>query len=628
MFSPGIANARRRGSAVVRLHASFFLFAFTAAQSLLIAQTQPPASFIRAQSNLVVVDVTVTDQHRNPIRGLSPSDFTILEDGRAQTIKNFEPHSTDDAAHLTALPHLAPGAFTNRTVAPANGALNVLVLDKLNTPMKDQSFVVQQLKDYLKAMRPGTRVAIFGLTTQLRLLLGFTSDPALLMAFLDGKKGLPGASSLLNDAVAGDGPGSENAVSDQLADVLGNSPDGAQMLANLQQFEAEQQSFQLQLRARYTLDAFNELARFLERLPGRKNVLWFSGSFPISILPDGDLQNPFAVVADSEDEFRETTDLLARSQAAVYPIDARGLMVAPMTNASNDGSKYGRNPGAYGKDLGKFFQQTADEHGTMQQMAEATGGTAYVNTNGLKEAAASAIDAGSNYYTLSYSPTNTQWKGEYRKIEVKVEKPGLTLAYRRGYYADDADVPLRHGQPASSAAPALPAYNPLRAAMLHGGPDPTQIVFEATVQPLSKDVESAVATGNQANSKVAGPFRRYRVHYSVSPRDLTCATDADKVHHCQIEFLVYVYDADGLLENVQGNGVNAALDDNRFTAFLNNRFAYNQQISVPVKGESFLRVGVADMASERVGALELPVAAVAKLPVAEATAAGTPPEKQ
>jgi len=211
---------------------------------------------------------------------------------------------------------------------------------------------------------------------------------------------------------------------------------------------------------------------------------------------------------------------------------------------------------------------------------------------------------------------------------VKVEKPGLTLAYRRGYYADDADVPLRHGQPASSAAPALPAYNPLRAAMLHGGPDPTQIVFEATVQPLSKDVESAVATGNQANSKVAGPFRRYRVHYSVSPRDLTCATDADKVHHCQIEFLVYVYDADGLLENVQGNGVNAALDDNRFTAFLNNRFAYNQQISVPVKGESFLRVGVADMASERVGALELPVAAVAKLPVAEATAAGTPPEKQ
>jgi len=94
-------------------------------------------------------------------------------------------------------------------------------------------------------------------------------------------------------------------------------------------------------------------------LPGRKNVLWFSGSFPISILPDGDLQNPFAVVADSEDEFRETTDLLARSQAAVYPIDARGLMVAPMTNASNDGSKYGRNPGAYGKDLGKFFQQPA-----------------------------------------------------------------------------------------------------------------------------------------------------------------------------------------------------------------------------------------------------------------------------
>ena len=60
------------------------------------------------------------------------------------------------------------------------------------------------------------------------------------------------------------------------------------ILANLQQFEAEQQSFQLQLRARYTLDALNQLARYMSALPGRKNLIWFSGSFPVNILPDAD----------------------------------------------------------------------------------------------------------------------------------------------------------------------------------------------------------------------------------------------------------------------------------------------------------------------------------------------------
>ncbi len=95
------------------------------------------------------------------------------------------------------------------------------------------------------------------------------------------------------------------------------------------------ESFQPQLRARYTLDAHNLLARDLSNLPGRKNLIWFSGSFPISILPDPSLKDPFAVMASSEDEFKETVDLLVLSQVAVYPIDARGLMVGSMTGGSD-----------------------------------------------------------------------------------------------------------------------------------------------------------------------------------------------------------------------------------------------------------------------------------------------------
>jgi VWFA-related protein len=594
------------------------LVPFLASTTLLMGQQALPVPTIRAQSELVVVDVTVTDAHGSPIHGLTQSDFTVSEDGRPQAIKDFEAHTANAApAQPAPLPKLPPGTFTNQPTAPDNGALNVLVLDKLNTPLKDQGYVLQQFKDYLKSMPAGTRVAVFGLTTQLKMLQGFTSGPAVLRGFLEGKKGLPGASVAMNDAVSGDAPGSMP-ITDSLTEMVGSDPDAATMLANVQQFEAEQQSFMLQLRARYTLDAFNLLGRYLENLPGRKNVLWFSGSFPISILPDGDLANPFAVVADSEQEFRETTDLLARSQVAVYPIDARGLMINPTLSVTNSGSKYVKNPGAASKDEAKFFQQTAQEHATMQQMAEATGGKAYVNTNGLKEAAANAIETGTNYYTITYVPTNNKRNGEYRKIQVKLDKPQATLAYRQGYYADDTSS-SHHNQAAAPPAPSSsPAFEPVRIAMIHGAPSPAQVIFDAAARPVAGGLEAAVADGNKVNPKIKGPFQRYLIHYSLSPREVSCPANANNLHECHVEFVANVFDADGVLQNYQDNGINAALDEARYARFLNSRLAYNQVISVPAKGNYYIRAGVHDATTGRVGALEFPVAAVAKLPPVEA----------
>lgn len=149
------------------------------------------------------------------------------------------------------------------------------------------------------------------------------------------------------------------------------TPSFAQALAQIQQFEAEQQSFQLQLRTQYMLDALNQFARFLSELPGRKNFIWFSASFPIDILPDGDLADPFAAMADNDDEFRETVTLMARSHVAVFPVDARGLMVNPNLNVENSGAKYAADSTRFDKDTTSFFDQTASEHSTMMQMGPA-----------------------------------------------------------------------------------------------------------------------------------------------------------------------------------------------------------------------------------------------------------------
>ena len=78
------------------------------------------------------------------------------------------------------------------------------------------------------------------------------------------------------------------------------------------------------------------------------------------------------------------------------------------------------NPSAFTNDLMKFNQSQAQEHTTMEQMASDTGGHAFYNTNGLASAVAKAIDAGSNYYTLTYTPTDHNWNGSYRNIHVEL----------------------------------------------------------------------------------------------------------------------------------------------------------------------------------------------------------------
>jgi len=580
---------------------------------LTVAVAAGQATTLKANTRIVVVDVVVTDSKQNAIRNLKATDFSLSEKNETQTISHFEEHTAQTvgtAAKMPPMPKLEAGTFTNYSVAPSDGPLNILLLDSLNTPMKDQAVVRDQMMKYLQAPRPGTRMAVFGLSSRLHLLQGFTSDPELLRAVVNGKKSSATASPLMDNAVSGDTVGSERPM-DSMIDQLGNMPGMADVAAQMQQFQAEQQAMQTMLRTRYTLDALNLLGRYLSGFPGRKNLIWFSGSFPVNILPDADLKDPFSVEASMEDEFHETINLLSRSQVAVYPIDARGLMTAPMLDASNSGSKYARNPGAFGKDQTKFFQQTADEHSTMQQMAHDTGGRAFVNTNGLKEAVEKAVDAGSNYYTLVYTPTNKNWKGDFRKIEVKLAQQGYTLSYRRGYYADDPDahVSAARKEAAATTAP----HDPLRSAMQWGGPDPTEILFKAGILPASNSTEAELAKGNQASPKATGPYRRYVVSIVADPTAITFVDAGNGLHHIDMQFLSFVYGSDGSMATSVGRRVVADLSPDQYKGLMQVGVRYIQEISVPANGEYFLRVGLQDVASQRVGALEVGIESVSKL---------------
>jgi VWFA-related protein len=593
------------------------------------AQAPPPAVTLHASTQLVVVDVVITDKNRKPVHGLKQTDFTLTEDNAPQTLNHFEEHSALTPAEATKfqeMPKMPPGMFTNYTPESVNGAVNILLLDTLNTPVKDQMLVRQQLLAYLNSAAPGTRIAIFGLTSRLIILQGFTTDPAVLKAVASKKTGK--SSPLLQDAVGGGGI--QNSTSDDMEDA--GMP--ADIVANVRQFEAETQSYQTQLRINYTLEAMSQLARYLSSIPGRKNLIWFSGSFPVSIFPDTTLNDPFAVMADSSEQFRNTVNLLARSQVAVYPIDARGLFNSPVFDAATS-RNYARNPSRMQQDMSKFSSDTASEHSTMSEMAEGTGGHAFYNTNGLAQAVAAAIDEGSNFYTLTYTPANANRNGEFRKIKVQLARQGYNLAYRHGYYADDPakGPPALKGQPKSNVtdaavtAAAVSAQQNMRGAMMRGSPTPTEILMKVGVFPTGPagQSEDKPADGNILSEKTHGPFRRYSITYAINPGDITFLRKPDGKIHADFELVIFVFDPDGVLVNRQGTPLHIASTLEEIKKNVAHGIQYAQQVSAPAKGEYFFRIAVHDFNRDRYGVVEVATSDVKGLPPLAAPAPATSP---
>ena len=577
---------------------------------------------IRARTNLVVVDVVVTDSKKNPIHGLQKSDFTLMEDGKLQVVRNFEEHTEVplSATTVVAPPKLPDGLFTNKSAAPANGPVNVLLLDYLNTPLIAQANAKKQLIDFLDKAPAGTRIAIFGLTTHLYMLQGFTSDMATLKAAMTAKKGTAQVSDILTDAV-NSGPMGTTAFSDaaaQYADVT------QAMLDDMARVDAQITSEEQNNRALYTLNAFDQLARYLVGIPGRKNVIWFSSGFPLDVEPNVDEADPNDSVIRNDDAVRKTDNLLTRAQVAVYPVDARGIQTDPTFSVTNMAATSADSGAAAATASTAFMTQTAQEHGTMEAMAADTGGEAFYNTNGLTQAVTKAVQEGSNYYTLTYSPVNLQWDERFRRIKVKVAEPGVQLTYRNGYYAIDPSD--RNRVAAQGAATALVQTNTMSAAMMHGGPDPAEILFKVRVRPSSTPAQATVLQTNQSNPdpkvKIEGPFKQYGVDLVPDAHAVTCRVGTDGNRHCVLEIWTFVYNINGDKLITASNRLFSRLTPEQYNTLLSGGMAFHQQISVPVKGQYYLRTAIHDMVSDNVGAVEIPIGAVARLdPLKEVAAA-------
>jgi VWFA-related protein len=606
------------------------------------------APTLRVYSRETIVDVTVTDSKGNPVHGLTQSDFTIKEDGKLQPIHSFEKfgaRSAPDAAHE--LPKLPPNVYTNLQPPPASGALNILLLDFVNTApqlaadccqiipcpftggpgqltkaqcsspsagpqevgraIATQRRVKLDAMNYLQHMPAGTRVEVIGMwwPGTLRVLQGFTSDPALLSAAVNTMN------YDTNSTVAAGSPdpaymGPQSAGSLIKMDGSGDRTDALIGAGTLY----EQICQQADGRDRMTLEVLQQIATDLIGVKGKKNLVWFTVGTPYILNPG---VRP-SCLPDYSVGLTRTYSLLMAAQAALFPIDGRGIMTMPDDLLELSGKlvlSIPSLPGPLHADaLGQFTLKTSAEQLALEDWAEKTGGAAFYNTNDLAGALAKAIDKGANYYTLSYVPPGTKFDGRYHKIKIEVTEPALHLVYRDGYAAEDPSTFKPAPGLTLANAPALESPGPadMRREMARSMPTSQQLLFDVQVEPTTEPAKPTdPPIFGMLDPKLKDkPLTRYAFQYAIPGRQIAFTDGPNSTRVGSLEFDLAAYDADGKLINSLSQTIKLPLTADQAAQLAHSPFRFFQQLDLPA-GPQFLRIGILDRTSNKIGTLEIPL---------------------
>jgi VWFA-related protein len=585
-----------------------------------------PALTIRTGTQVVAVDVVVTDSAGHLVKGLKESDFQVLEDGKPQAVRYFKEMSGGERPVEAPRPAmkevLAPNVFSNSALPAEEGAVTLVLLDLLNTPMADQAYAQDELIKFLKSKPADAKFALCILGNRLEMIQGFTGDQATLLAAAKGKKASQRNRPLWRSAAAEQTPFEGNRVSTRFEPTL----DSFASAYALQ--ESELRLVNADQRMEVTVNAFAHLARYLAGVPGRKNLVWLSGSFLLGIYPDSNGQNPFLGTRDYGDNLKKVANLLGEAHVAVYPVDVQGLQTNPLFTAANENltspmsqqplfpadpvitprGLFSRNPNlgvpasTLSDQVGQFDLSQADEHATMSELAAHTGGEAFFNTNGIAQAIHAAEEQGANYYALSYTPSNKKYDGSFRKVKVTIAGKRYRLAYRSGYYAMDSFAPAN---PSKDLASSL-----ARAAMQAGSPQSRQILFGARVVPVGKPrvLENSPAdTKPSKKNKVPQTpveVQRYAIDHAVNFSDLHFGQTPGGSYHDLLNFMVTAFDERSTLVASQIARTKADFSPEAMKDVVAGGVRMHQEIEVPVKSTT-MRVGVEDLSNGHIGTIEI-----------------------
>ncbi len=538
------------------------LLAFLLAPMALASQSPPPTPQLRISTHLVQIGVIVRDAH-GPVANLTKDDFLVLDRGEPQAIRVFSAESSPAVAR-PAQP-LPPNTYSDLSQYGASKprSVTIVLLDNLNTMsstspqpyestpywLEDHALAAakQRLIEFLKKMDASDRIAIYGLTDKLHVLCDFTCDRDQLLAVVSRYD----ATSITRREAVEPGSFHFDRISPDENDARplnADAGDAAQMLATMNN----------ENRGQATMAALVAIAAHAADIPGRKNLLWLTGNLPFS--------------------GHAIAEVLSRGNIAAYPVDARGLLARkPLLDISEVTEEDDYAEGKLGTPAAMAPQPTGIQ--AMEEMAEDTGGRAFVNTNDLTGAIRKVVEDSAVTYTLGFYLDPHAVDGKFHKLRVEVKRAGLTLSYPKGYFAFK-DEPATQDESHNSFLAAI--RSPLDSSAI-----PLQVKVDRVNQPAAHSLQ------------IVG---------TVGMRGIVLAKDGE-VRKGSLDVYTLEQDPAGNVLQQINNRLNLKLTEQQYQAYLQSGIFFNESVQ-PKNGATALRVLVQFSGNAEVGSVIIPLAGI------------------
>ena len=417
---------------------------FAAAQAPQPAQpVSPPTPEVtfKVEVNYVEEDVRVVDRDGNFVRGLKQEDFQVLEDGKPQKVQTFGMVDIPNTRPRKPL-YLGPNAMPIEPDVAVNkqvldGRLYLIVLDDYHVaPLRSQNVRNLARRFVLEKLGPDDQAAVVVTSGLTRASQDFTQNRRLLVEAIDNFVGqkLPSSAVERNEKMsrAMDASGRPT---DDAGDVISVDPSN--------RFVADDRATERMFQTRQALNSLRSIAEWMSAIQGRRKAIIY--------LSEGVDYNLFDIFTGSDpsnfnfenynmvqSETWDTVSAASRSNVQIYPVDPRGLT----TMGQEDIEIGGLAAGAYGLGPKQLQQELMTSQQNLRQLAEETGGVAFVGRNDFDAAFDRIVQENSSYYVLGYYSTNERRDGRMRNITVRVAGyPEAQVTYRKRYAAPRGRAP-------------------------------------------------------------------------------------------------------------------------------------------------------------------------------------------
>jgi VWFA-related protein len=516
----------------------------------------PPVTF-RVEINYVEVDATVVDRKGDFVGNLQASDFQLFEDGKPQTIASFGlvriPIERPETPLFARQP-IEPDVQSNDK--PFDGRVYMIVLDGLHTSPMYTPWVRSAAKRFIQSSIGANDVAAV-VSTQGSASQDFTGNKRLLLAAVDRFMGNALQSATLNKI--------EDLSRQQAMSAMDPTP---------KDFDDLQRAFN----ASATLRTIRQLADFMSGVRGRRKALvLFSEGIDYDITDVMGNQGASGVIDDSRDAIGAAT----RSNVSIYSVDPRGLSAEGGFDASMQGPPVDVDP-SYHLDSTGLQNEARLQQDSLRLLSDETGGIAAVNSNDFASAFDRIRSDNSNYYVLGYYPTNERRDGKFRKIDVKVSRPGVEVRFRQGYMAP-------HGKAAAAAVPDATEGTPLVLRELLGSPLP--------IPGLRISATAAAFKGSGANASV-------NLVVQADGRDLAFKEKDGKFEETLDMAVIAVDESNGKAQGGLNHVLKMPLLPATYQQVVRNGLRITTRMDLP-PGRYQLRIGIVESNDKRTGSVHL-----------------------